>query len=86
MRHFPRRIVSLTKETVETLYLLGEQDRIAGVSGYAVRPPQVRREKGGCDLEFLVWRVRRTEGFGRQSGPEVRFQPSDRDRRGAVMG
>jgi iron complex transport system substrate-binding protein len=30
---------------VETLYLLGEQDRIAGVSGYAVRPPQVRREK-----------------------------------------
>jgi iron complex transport system substrate-binding protein len=41
----PRRIVCLTEETVETLYLLGEQDRIAGVSGYAVRPPQVRREK-----------------------------------------
>jgi iron complex transport system substrate-binding protein len=35
----------LTEETVETLYLLGEQDRIVGVSGYAVRPPQVRREK-----------------------------------------
>ena len=31
--------------TVETLYLLGEQDRIVGVSGYAVRPPRVRREK-----------------------------------------
>jgi iron complex transport system substrate-binding protein len=46
MRDFPpRRIVCLTEETVETLYLLGEQDRIAGVSGYAVRPPQVRREK-----------------------------------------
>jgi iron complex transport system substrate-binding protein len=46
MRHFPpRRIVCLTEETVETLYLLGEQDRIVGVSGYAVRPPQVRREK-----------------------------------------
>jgi iron complex transport system substrate-binding protein len=30
---------------VETLYLLGEQDRIVGVSGYAVRPPRVRREK-----------------------------------------
>jgi iron complex transport system substrate-binding protein len=30
---------------VETLYLLGEQHRIVGVSGYAVRPPQVRREK-----------------------------------------
>jgi iron complex transport system substrate-binding protein len=46
MRHFPpRRIVCLTEETVETLYLLGAQDRIVGVSGYAVRPPQVRREK-----------------------------------------
>jgi iron complex transport system substrate-binding protein len=46
MHHFPpRRIVCLTEETVETLYLLGEQDRIVGVSGYAVRPPQVRREK-----------------------------------------
>jgi iron complex transport system substrate-binding protein len=46
MRQFPpARIVCLTEETVETLYLLGEQDRIVGVSGYAVRPPQVRREK-----------------------------------------
>ena len=46
MRRFPpRRIVCLTEETVETLYLLGEQDRIVGVSGYAVRPSQVRREK-----------------------------------------
>jgi iron complex transport system substrate-binding protein len=46
MRQFPpRRIVCLTEETVETLYLLGEQDRIVGVSGYAVRPPHVRREK-----------------------------------------
>ena len=46
MRQFPpRRIICLTEETVETLYLLGEQDRIVGVSGYAVRPPQVRREK-----------------------------------------
>src|SRR6202167_1472399 len=41
----PSRIVCLTEETVETLYLIGEQDRIVGVSGYAVRPPQVRREK-----------------------------------------
>ena len=41
----PERIVCLTEETVETLYLLGEQHRIAGVSGYAVRPPQVRKEK-----------------------------------------
>ena len=41
----PERIVCLTEETVETLYLLGEQDRIVGVSGYAVRPKQVRKEK-----------------------------------------
>ena len=41
----PQRIVCLTEETVETLYLLGEERRIAGVSGYAVRPPRVRREK-----------------------------------------
>ncbi len=46
MRQFPpSRIVCLTEETVETLYLLGEQDRIVGVSGYAVRPARVRREK-----------------------------------------
>jgi iron complex transport system substrate-binding protein len=46
MKQFPpRRIVCLTEETVETLYLLGEDARIVGVSGYAVRPPQVRREK-----------------------------------------
>jgi iron complex transport system substrate-binding protein len=46
LREFPpSRIVCLTEETVETLYLLGEQDCIVGVSGYAVRPPQVRREK-----------------------------------------
>jgi iron complex transport system substrate-binding protein len=39
---FPRRVVCLTDETVEVLYLLGEQDRIVGVSGYAKRPPEVR--------------------------------------------
>src|SRR5271156_1429017 len=41
----PSRIVCLTEETVEPLYLLGDQHRIVGVSGYAVRPPRVRREK-----------------------------------------
>jgi iron complex transport system substrate-binding protein len=41
----PSRIVCLTEETVETLYLLGQQDRIVGISGYVVRPPQARREK-----------------------------------------
>src|ERR1700683_36273 len=41
----PQRIICLTEETVETLYLLGEQDRIVGVSGYVVRPPEARRDK-----------------------------------------
>ena len=41
----PERIVCLTEETTETLYLLGEQHRIVGVSGYTVRPPQARKEK-----------------------------------------
>jgi iron complex transport system substrate-binding protein len=41
----PKRIICLTEEPVETLYLLGEQDRIVGISGFAVRPPQVRKEK-----------------------------------------
>jgi iron complex transport system substrate-binding protein len=40
-----KRIVCLTEEAVETLYLLGEDHRIVGVSGYAVRPPRVRKEK-----------------------------------------
>ena len=43
--YLPERIVCLTEETTETHYLLGEQDRIVGVSGYTVRPPQARREK-----------------------------------------
>ncbi|WP_415183281.1 cobalamin-binding protein [Phaeovulum sp.] len=45
MAYPPERIICLTEETVETLYLLGEEDRIVGVSGYAVRPARVRREK-----------------------------------------
>lgn len=43
--HYPERIVCLTEESTETLYLLGEQDRIVGISGFTVRPPQARREK-----------------------------------------
>ena len=42
---YPERIVCLTEETTETLYLLGEQQRIVGISGFTVRPPQARREK-----------------------------------------
>ncbi len=41
----PRRIVCLTEEPTETLYALGEQHRIVGISGFTVRPPQARREK-----------------------------------------
>ena len=41
----PSRIVCLTEETVETLYLLGQQDRILAISGYVARPPEARREK-----------------------------------------
>ena len=42
---FPERIVCLTEETTETLYLLGESQRIVGISGYTVRPPAARRDK-----------------------------------------
>ena len=41
----PRRIVCLTEETTEWLYLLGEQERIVGISGYTVRPRRARAEK-----------------------------------------
>ncbi len=41
----PKRIVCLTEEPTETLYALGQQDRIVGISGFTVRPPQARKEK-----------------------------------------
>lgn len=41
---FPSRIICLTEETTETLYLLGEGDRVVGVSGYTVRPPDARQK------------------------------------------
>ncbi len=42
---FPQRIVCLTEEPTEWLYLLGEERRIVGISGYTVRPPQARLDK-----------------------------------------
>jgi iron complex transport system substrate-binding protein len=45
LTHYPQRIVCLTEETTETLYLLGEEHRIVGISGFTVRPPRARREK-----------------------------------------
>ena len=44
MSRYPERIVCLTEETTETLYLLGQGDRVVGVSGYTVRPPEARQK------------------------------------------
>jgi len=44
MMHYPQRIVCLTEETTETLYLLGAGDRVVGVSGYTARPPEARQK------------------------------------------
>lgn len=41
---YPKRIVCLTEETTETLYLLGEGERVVGISGYTVRPPEAREK------------------------------------------
>ena len=70
MRHFPaRRIGCLTEETVETLYLLGEQDRIVGVSGYAVR----RRKAGAKSRASL----RPLYGTKRTSASAAPMSPND---------
>ncbi len=45
---FPKRIVCLTEETTETLYLLGEGDRVVGISGYTVRPIEARQKPKVC--------------------------------------
>jgi iron complex transport system substrate-binding protein len=45
MNYGPQRIVCMTEETTEWLYLLGEERRIVGISGYTVRPPRARAEK-----------------------------------------
>jgi iron complex transport system substrate-binding protein len=44
MSRYPSRIVCLTEETTETLYLLGAGDRVVGVSGYTARPPEARQK------------------------------------------
>ena len=55
---FPERIVCLTEETTETLYLLGEDWRIVGISGFTVRPARARREKPRVSA-FLSARIER---------------------------
>jgi iron complex transport system substrate-binding protein len=44
LRMYPERIVCLTEETTETLYLLGEGHRVVGISGYTLRPPEARNK------------------------------------------
>lgn len=58
---YPSRIICLTEETTETLYLLGEGDRVAGVSGYTVRPPEARRKPRVSS--FLHARYDKIEGL-----------------------
>ena len=43
---WPERVVCMTEETTETLYRLGAGDRVVGVSGFTVRPPEARRKPG----------------------------------------
>ena len=45
MSDIPQRIICLTEETVETLYLIGAEDQIVGITGFTVRPPRARKEK-----------------------------------------
>ncbi len=49
-QYYPERIVCLTEESTETIYLLGEEERIVGISGFVVRPPQARKEKPKVSL------------------------------------
>ena len=58
--YFPQRIICLTEEPTEVLYLLGEQNRIVGISGFTVRPSKARKEKPkvsafiDADIEKIV--------------------------------
>ena len=58
---YPTRIVCLTEETTETLYLLGEGDRVVGISGYTVRPPEARQKPKVSS--FLHARFDKIEGL-----------------------
>src|SRR5437773_4461218 len=59
---YPERIVCLTEETTETLYLLGQGDRIVGVSGYTVRPPEARLKPKGS--AFINAKFGKMEALG----------------------
>ena len=67
--NFPSRIVCLTEETTETLYLLEEDWRIVGISGFTVRPPRARKEKpstrSGCNSRIRsTFALVKAETFG----------------------
>ena len=66
---YPSRIVCLTEETTETLYLLGEGDRVVGVSGYTVRPPEARQQAAGLGVHQRALRQDR----GAQARPDPRL-------------
>ncbi len=63
MKRLPRRIVCLTEETTETLYLLGADDLVVGISGFVVRPPRARKEKPKVStyLEVNVEKIREVQ-------------------------
>jgi iron complex transport system substrate-binding protein len=58
---YPSRVVCLTEETTEILYLLGEADRVVGVSGYTVRPPEARQKPRVSS--FLHARIEKIEAL-----------------------
>ena len=68
---YPSRIICLTEETTETLYLLGEGDRVVGVSGYTVRPPEARKKPRVSAF------INATSTRSRRSRPDLIFAFSD---------
>ena len=63
MNTHPNRIVCLSAETTETLYLLGEQHRIVGISGFTAHPPEARREKPRVPTRFAGAAAARLESI-----------------------
>jgi len=63
MNTHPNRIVCLSAETTETLYLLGEQHRIVGISGFTAYPPEARREKRRVPTRFAGAAAARLESI-----------------------
>ncbi|BDA77185.1 cobalamin-binding protein [Leptospira kobayashii] len=58
----PERIICLTEEPTELLYLLGEEDRIVGISAYTVRPPHAKKEKPKVSA-FISGNIKKIESL-----------------------